>query len=195
MPAFRGRTTKQQPRCTLWWSVVKCWNELPNCKSWWLSNQSFGVSTPLSPSHSRSRPPVLSLPVAPFQAFSPPRWTESFTFPLRIYIPVSIYYRLTASHPFSTPSSLRLTPPSTTASPRRPANQASSRAGPHDLSRELAKSTGPGPEQRSWAAHAQISPPQSGAGAPLLPGLQLEERRLEREGGADWDTRDSKSRF
>lgn len=56
MPAFRGRNTKQQPRCTLWWSVVKCWNELPNCKSWWLSNQSFGVSTPLSPSHSPSSP-------------------------------------------------------------------------------------------------------------------------------------------
>lgn len=86
-------------------------------------------------------------------------------------------------------------PPPHLSSPRRPANQASSRAGPHDLSRELAKSTGPGPEQRSWAARAQISPPQSGAGAPLLPGLQLEERRLEREGGADWDTRDSKSRF
>lgn len=164
----------------------------------WTGQIKAVVPLSLSPSHSQSRLPVLSLPVAPFQGFSPPappRWTESFTFSLRIYTPVSIYYRLTASQPFSTPSSLLLTPPSTTASPRRPANRASSGVGPHDLSRELAKSTGPGPEQRSWAARAQISPPQSGAGAPLLPGLQLEERRLEREGGADWDTRDSKSRF
>lgn len=59
------------------------------------------------------------------------------------------------------------------------------RSGPPDFGGELAKSTGPGPEQRSWAARAQISPPQSGTGAPLFPVLQLEERRLEREGGAD----------
>lgn len=31
-------------------------------------------------------------------------------------------------------------------------------SGPHEWGRELAKSTGPEPEQRSWAAHAQISP-------------------------------------
>ncbi len=65
-------------------------------------------------------------------------------------------------------------------------NEASfQQSGPHDLDRELAKSTGLGPEQRSWAARAQISPPKSGTGAPLFPGLQLEERRLELEGGAD----------
>lgn len=64
-------------------------------------------------------------------------------------------------------------------------NESFQQSGPHDLGRELAKSTGSGPEERSWAGHAQISSPKSGSGVPLFPGLQLEERRLEREGGAD----------
>lgn len=41
----------------------------------------------------------------------------------------------------------------------------------------------------------RLAPPRSGARAPRLPGLLLEERRLEREGGADWDTGGSVSHF
>lgn len=41
----------------------------------------------------------------------------------------------------------------------------------------------------------QISPPQSGPGTLPVPGLELEKRRLGKEGGADRDTRDSKSIF
>ncbi len=97
----------------------------------------------------------------------------------------SIYYFLSTSHPFSTSSSLLLTPPSTAASPCCPAKQASSRVGlmiwaeswPRALAQD--QSSDPGrPVPR-------LAPPQSGTGAPLFPGLQLEERRLEREGGAD----------
>lgn len=69
-----------------------------------------------------------------------------------------IYYFLTTPYPFPTSSSLLLTPPSTTASPCCVAKQVSSRAGLMTGGSELAKSTGPEPEQRSWAAHAQISP-------------------------------------
>ncbi|CAB1445258.1 unnamed protein product [Pleuronectes platessa] len=45
------------------------------------------------------------------------------------------------------------TPPSSTVSPRFLVQ-----SGPRDQSRELAKSSGPGPERQSWAALAQISP-------------------------------------
>ena len=59
MPAFRGHTAKQQPRCTLWRSVVKCWIyrtvTVDGCHLR-QPNQSFGVSTPLSPSHSPFSP-------------------------------------------------------------------------------------------------------------------------------------------
>lgn len=50
-------------------------------------------------------------------------------------------------------------------------------------------------EEWSWAGRAQISPPQSGTGAPLFPGLQLEERRLEQEGGADLGHKRFQKRF
>lgn len=69
-----------------------------------------------------------------------------------------IYYFLTTPYPFPTSSSLLLTPPSTTASPCCVAKQVSSRAGLMTGGSELAKSTGPEPGQRSWAARAQISP-------------------------------------
>ncbi len=146
---------------------------------------------------------VLSLPMTLFQTISPSSlWTSSFSFfpkiniftspPPSCFYSSSIHYFLNTPRTFSTPSSLLLTPPSTTASTYHPLTQASSRVG---FIIRPATSTGLGPEQRSWAARTQISPPKSGTGAPLFPGLQLEERRLEREGGADWDTRDSKSRF
>lgn len=59
----------------------------------------------------------------------------------------------------------------------------------------LTKNGGAGPEQGSWADWTQISLPQSGSGTLPVPGLQLEKRRLGEEGGADRDTRDSKSIF
>lgn len=49
-----------------------------------------------------------------------------------------------------------------------------------------------GASQEHWPV-PRLAPPQSGA--PLFPMLHLEERRLEGEGGADLDTRDSKSHF
>ncbi|KAK9526234.1 hypothetical protein VZT92_015881 [Zoarces viviparus] len=39
-----------------------------------------------------------------------------------------------------------------------PSEASSQQSGPRDWGRELAKSTGPGPEQGSWAARAKISP-------------------------------------
>lgn len=107
----------------------------------------------------------------------------------------AIYNFLTTSHPFFQPfiPPLDLTIHNCITMPS--SNESFQQSGPRDSGRELAKSTGSGPEERSWAGHAQISSPKSGSGVPLFPGLQLEERRLEREGGADWDTRDSKSVF
>lgn len=149
---------------------------------------------------------MLSLPMAQFQAVSPlSLWMASCTFSLRIIYPLLHHHpafpRIVHplfSHRVPLILHLLISPldPTIHHCVTVPSSKASfQQSGPHDLGRELAKSTGPGPEQRSWAAHAEIRPPQSGTGAPMFPGLQLEERRLEQEGGADRDTRDSKSRF
>lgn len=114
--------------------------------------------------------PKLSLPMAPFQTHSPTSlWIASFTFSLWLVYALLLHHRAFPHHqsiiflhhpPFRPPCSpsVLLTPPSTTASPCRLVEAWFQQSGPHDWSRELAKSTGPGPEQQSWAARAQISP-------------------------------------